>query len=124
MRIFNAGALVALSLMTAGCSGCAILNPTQGALTATLNDEKALYAAEAAFYGANAAAEAAVDNKLLVQGSPTAVQVADGLAQAHDALNAARAAHKAGDARTYSDKLGAVQEFVASAWKLIPKKEV
>lgn len=123
MRLLNVGALAALALMTAGCSGCAVLNPTQGVLSATLTDEKALYAAEAAFYGANAAAEAAVDSKLLVKGSPEAVKVADGLAMAHDALGAARAAYKAGDARTYSDKLAAVQGFVATAWKLIPKKE-
>lgn len=123
MRILSAGALAALALMTAGCSGCAVLNPNQGVLSATLTDEKALYAAEAAFYGANAAAEAAVDNKLLTPGSVLAVQVADGLAKANDALKAARAAYRAGDAKTYSDKLAAVQGFVVAAWALIPKKE-
>lgn len=123
MRRFATAALLGLALIgTAACSGCAVLNPNAAVLGETLKDEKALYAAEAAFYGANAAAEAAVDNKLITPGSPLAIQIADGLAKAKDALGAARAAYKIGDATTYVGKLAAVQGFVGDAWKLIPGK--
>lgn len=119
--------LALLGLVLTGCapglSGCGtVLDPNAGVLTFTLADEKALYAAEAAFYGANAAAEAAVDNRVIVAGSPRAVQIADALAQGRGALLAARAAHKAGDAKGYGEKLAAVQGFVAAAWALLPAR--
>lgn len=122
-------ALSAVLVMTGGAGGgCSSIlgkaaSPNESVLGDTLVDDKALYAAEAAFYGANTAAEAAVDSGLLVKGSPTALQVKSGLQTAHTALPAARAAYKAGDAKTYGDKVAAVQATVAEAWKLIPRKE-
>jgi hypothetical protein len=127
MKIATTAALVALSLLGTGCSGCTALSALtnyKGVLSATTVDEKALYAAEAAFYGANTAAEAAVDNGLLKAGSPDAVKVADWLQQAHQALLVARAAYAAGDAGSFTAKIAAVQNLVAQAWALIPQKKV
>lgn len=127
MKLVSLGALAAVAVLTAGCSGCAVLQkvaaPNEAVLGSTLTDEKALYATEAAFYGANSAARAALVSGLLVKGSPAAIRVADGLKTAHTALLAARAAYKAGDATTYAAKLAAVQETVADVWALIPQKE-
>jgi hypothetical protein len=130
MRKLTFAALLGVALISAAaCSGCQsgpfsnVVSDDKGVLTETLNDEKALYAVEAAFYGANSAAEAAVDTGLLKPGSPDAVKVADYLAQGHTALLAARAAYRAGDAKTYTQKLASVQAFVASAWALIPGKK-
>lgn len=60
----------------------------------TLADEKALYAAEAAFYGANKLAELAVESKVLLPGSGKAILVADKLATAKQYLDKAREAHR------------------------------
>jgi hypothetical protein len=124
MKIVFVSAAIALSLLGAGCSGCSTLASDKGVLSATTVDEKALYAAEAAFYGANTAAEAAVDNGLLKPGSPDAVKVADWLQEAHAALLVARAAYAAGDAGSFTAKISAVQNLIAQAWALIPNKKV
>lgn len=120
-----AGAMLIASLSAAACSGCTTptwLSNDRGALESTVIDEKALYAAEAALFGANTAAEAAVDNGLLKPGSPDAVKVADYLDTAKKALNVARQAYRAGDAKTYAGKLAAVQSTIGQAWALIPAK--
>lgn len=122
-RSWIIGALGAMALASAGCSGCALLDPTRGVATETLADEKALFGLEAAFYGANTAASVAVDNGLLKGGSLEAVHVADLLAESQRALNAARAAYAVGDAKTYTAKLLAAQSFVSAAWAAIPKEK-
>lgn len=123
MKTFAMGALVALSLLAAGCSGCQPITALTGdkpLAGATVLDEKALYAAEAAMFGADAAAAQAVRSGLLVRGSPRAVQIADYLALAKTGLNAARAAYKVGDAASFGSRLASVQDLVSKAWALIP----
>lgn len=115
--------LGALALATAGCSGCSVLK-SGGFLSETKLDERALWTAEAAFFGANAAAEAAVDGGLIKGGSPEAIKIADGLAAAHGMLDAARKAYALGDAATFGSKVSAAQSLVSSIWATIPKKEV
>ena len=105
----------------AGCSGCSILSNDHGVLSGTLVDEKVLYAIEAADFGVEAAAEAAVDNGLLT--GPAAANAASKLEAAHAALIAARAAYAVGDAKTCAARIAAVQALIADAWALIPKSE-
>lgn len=124
-NILFAGAMLVAALSAAACSGCttpAWLSNDRGALESTVVDEKALYAAEAAMFGANTAAEAAVDNGLLKAGSPDAVKIADYLDTAKKGLNVARQAYRAGDAKTYAAKLAAVQATIGQAWALIPQR--
>lgn len=122
-NLLLAGAMLVAALSAAACSGCttpAWFSNDRGALESTVVDEKALYAAEAALFGANTAAEAAVDNGLLKPGSAEAVKVADYLDTAKKALNVARSAYRAGDAKTFAGKLAAVQATIGQAWALIP----
>jgi len=123
MRKLFAATLLGIAVITAGCSGCSILSNDHALLASTLTDEKALYACEAAMYGADAAAGAAVDAGLLKPGSPEALKVADGLDEAHKALEAARSAYKVGDAVATGDRITAAQAFIAQAWALIPQKK-
>lgn len=80
----------------------------------TLIDDKALYSAEAAYFGAATLAGQAVDSGLLVAGSPRAVQVADALDKAHSALLVARTAYAAGNVvggqRAAAEALGAISD--------------
>lgn len=122
-RLLIAAVLGAAVLAGAGCSGCALLRD-EAVLGQTLADEKALLSLEAGFYGANAAAEAAVDSGLIVPGSPLAVQVADELARANSGLLLARSAYNAGDAVGYPARLAQAQAFVAQAWTLIPRRSL
>lgn len=115
-----AGAL-ALGLLTAGCTGCSLLN-SPASLAETQVDEKALYGVEAADYGANLAAEAAVDTGLLIRNSPQALKVKDILGKAHQATIAARAAYTLGNTAGLTQQIAAAQGFIADAWPLIPKK--
>jgi len=120
-NLLIAGWIMLAATAAAGCSGCAILANDRGVLSGTLVDEKALYAAEAADFGAEAAAEAAADSGLLKGAAAASAQSA--LDKAHAALVAARAAYAAGDAKTCEDRIGAVQALVADAWALMPKKK-
>ncbi len=133
------GALAVFAL--AGCSGCSAVGSLTGdkpVLGQTVLDEKALAFAEEAFGFANAEASAAVHTGLLKAGSPTAIQVADGLATAHTALVGARCLYAAGDATnlagrveaakcavgagaTITGQLQAGQQALAAAMRLIPK---
>jgi hypothetical protein len=120
-NLLIAGWIALAAITAAGCSGCSILSNDRGLLTGTLVDEKALYAASAADFGAEAAAEAAVDNGLLK--GAAAAKASSVLDAAHGALVAARAAYAAGDAKTCAARIAAVQALVADAWALIPQKE-
>lgn len=125
-RLFTGAALALTALLSSGCSGCSVLQKItsndHAVLGQTLVDEKALYAAEAAMYGADTAAGAAVDSGLLKPGSPDAIKVANWLEEAHKALLVARTAYHAGDAKTTLDRLSAAQAFIGQAWALIPQK--
>jgi hypothetical protein len=125
LRPWTLALVAALSLTAAGCSGCQVLAPltsnNSAVLQDTVMDEKGLLVAEAALFGANTAAEAAVDNGLLAAGSPKAVQVADYLDAGKRALDVARAAYRAGDAKTMAARLDAAQDTIGSAMKLIPR---
>lgn len=125
-RFLVAGVMLAVALAVTACSGCAPLQALSAGMSnteaiggKTALDEKALFAVEAAFYGANVAAEAAVDNGLLK--GPTATKVADALDVGHKALLTARAAYRAGDAKSFGARLTAAQDAIGEAWSLIPK---
>jgi hypothetical protein len=120
-NLLIAGWVALAATAAAGCSGCSILSNDRGVLSGTLVDEKALYAVEAADFGAEAAAEAAVDNGLLK--GPEAAKADSMLDAAHAALVAARAAYAVGDAQTCAERIAAVQALIADAWALIPKTE-
>lgn len=120
-RSLFAGALVALALVAAGCSGCTVISKDPTNLTQTVIDEKALFVVEAAYNGAGNAALAAVDAGLLK--GPTAAKVNEYQKMAYQALLAARAAYKVGDAPTYTAKIAAAQSFIGNAWALIPGKK-
>lgn len=120
-RSIFAATLVALAVIVAGCSGCTVSARDPTNLTQTVLDEKALYAAEAAYFGAATAAEVAVDNGYLT--GPRAEQVNKAQSAAYTALLAARAAHRAGNAATYQAKIAAAQDFIGQAWALIPRKK-
>lgn len=124
MKIATIAGLVALSLFTAGCnSGCAPIQavtsdkPLAGN---TVIDEKALYIATAAQFGADKAAEQAVLNGVLKPGSAEALRIEGYLQKSYQAILAARQAKKAGDATTFSSRVQAAQDFASEAWKLIP----
>lgn len=105
-------ALAAAALLTAPASACAPLTGG-GVFDSTLADEKGLYAAEAAYFGAGTALEAAVDAGL-VRGE-RAAQAARLERSAYSALVIARRAQAAGNtgdaAVAAAQVLGAVAEL-------------
>jgi hypothetical protein len=119
--LFLAGLLGLAAVSGAACSGCSILSDNQGLLAGTPIDDKALYAVEAADFGAEAAAEAAVDSGLLKGADAAKAQSL--LDQAHQALKAARDAYEAGDAKTFAARVASCQALVADAWAIIPQKK-
>lgn len=124
MKLLSIAALAAVAILSSGCSGCSTTpDLNKPVLGQTVVDEKALYAAEAALFGANTAAEAAVDAGILKPGSLDAIKVADYLQTAKAALDAGRAAYRLGDAGTFAAKIGASQTLIAQAWALIPAKK-
>jgi hypothetical protein len=87
-----AAAALSLAAPLAACGGLTADPP----LAETLADERALFAAEAAYFGAASAAEAAVDAGVL-SGEPAGL-AADYLDRGYAALQVARRAHAAGNA--------------------------
>lgn len=126
-RMILAAALAAAALCVSACTGCAPLTALtsndRAVAGSTLVDEKVVFAAEAGVFGADAAAQAALDAGLLVKGSAQAVAIADKLELAHNGLKAVRAAYRAGDATTLAARLKEAQAAYSQAWALIPKKE-
>lgn len=114
--------LVALALGTAGCSGCALVGPPPA--QSTLMDEKALTVVIAGAWAVDIAAGAAVDNGLLVPGSPQALRIATASRDIHSVVQAAQAAHALGNTEDYLLKLSSAQALIAGAWSMIPKKEI
>jgi hypothetical protein len=111
-------ALAAIAVLAGApaLSGCASLGIGGSPAASSLTPAKALYLAEAAFSGASTALEAAVDSGRLKGSSAAKARKAYGIA--HDALLAARAAEKAGDARTLSDKTAAAISAIATVQEL------
>lgn len=86
--------------------GCTTVpNPLQQ----TVNDERALYAAEAAYNGVLLTVNSLIDQGVIVPGSERALRLADDLDEAKQALNLARQAYAAGNASSgYSQALQAL----------------
>lgn len=75
--------------------GCAMVpNPLQQ----TVNDERALYAAEAAYNGVLLSVNSLIDQGVIIPGSPEALRLADRLDGAKTVLNLSRQAYAAGNA--------------------------
>ncbi len=87
--------ILAAALALSGPVGCATVpNPLQ----ATANDERALYAAEAAYFGALTAINVAIDNGHIEPGSDEALRALDSIERAHGFLVLTRQAYEAGNA--------------------------
>lgn len=72
----------------------------------TILDEKAALGVELAYKTARTLAELAVDVGLVKPGTPTARRVADADNRAYAAVQAARAAYRAGNATSYGAAVG------------------
>lgn len=86
---------VALAV-TAPLAACISTSP----LHYTAHDERALYAAEAAYQGVLLGVNAAIDAGTITPGSERALELADGLDRAYSALLLTRQAYEAGNAST------------------------
>src|SRR5688572_7447905 len=118
MKTFTVGALAALSLLAAGCSGCQPIGTITGdkpLAGQTVIDEKALLVAEAAKLGADKAAAEAVRQGLLKPGSAQSVKIADYLQLAQNGLVAARQAKAVGDATSFGSRVASVQDLISKA---------
>ena len=123
LAVFGAAALLSVS---ACATGVPVEAPTEsaasppaegGALAITTADEKALYAAEAAYFGVAKAAEVAVDAGLL-RGVPAA-QVASLLERGYASLGVARSAYRAGNARSVRSAISEALDAFGSAQRIL-----
>lgn len=115
-------ALVVVGLIVLGCGpliACTTASTatTPAASTVTLDETKALYAAEAAYNGLASAASSAVDAGVL-KGAPAA-KVSTLLAQAHAALVTARAAYQLGQSNSVTSEAAAVLSIAADVEPLL-----
>lgn len=117
-----------LALCGALClAGCATLPPPTGSAgpppivstQGTLVDERALFAAEAAYNVAAHAYLTADDRGQLPAGVRATAR--DALIKSFDALEVARRAYAAGDAPTFAAQAAAVIALAADARRLIPR---
>jgi hypothetical protein len=119
MKFLKAGAcalaLLTCAPMAAGCANLG-LGGTPGA-ESSLTPAKCLYLAEAAFAGVSTALEAAVDSGKLKGASAAKARQAYGIA--HDALLAARAAEKIGDASGLASKTAVALSAIATVQQLV-----
>lgn len=113
------GALMLASCGTVAPAGGSGVGPPIVSTRGSLNDERALYAVEAAY---NVAAHAYVTADTAGQ-LPAALKarVRPVLVSSYQALLAARAAYAAGDAATFTAQARAAVEFATQARELIPK---
>lgn len=109
-------AAAAALFLAAPMAACTTV-PTGGVFEQTLVDEKALYAAEAAYFGAATAAEAGADAGVLR--GETAALVAGYLQTAYDALLVARQAQAAGNTADAHVAAAKVLGAVSAAQKLL-----
>lgn len=104
-------ALAALAL--ASCAPLTVGTGPAPIADSTILDEKAALGVELAYKVARTLAETAVDVGLVKPGTPLARRVADADNRAYAAVQAARAAYRAGNAASYgaavSQALGAVE---------------
>jgi hypothetical protein len=117
--------LVAIALILPACSTVSSLIPSGipaaggGYLSVTLKDEKALYAAEAAFAGVSYGLNAAVDAGILK--GARAAQAKTYYDNAYSALKIARQAHIAGNATQLQAQVAAVLDLVGDLQAMLPK---
>lgn len=120
MKLFAIGALAALALVTAGCSGCSTIDKAlsndHAVLAGQKIDEQAMGSVDALGSSANVLIEAAAKSGLATRDQLLlAKDIRAKMDAAHDA---AYAAYKAGDAVTFSAKLAAVTDLNKKATKL------
>lgn len=108
-----------LSLLTApALTACASLPSFETSpLESTLVDDKALYAAEAAYFGAATAADVAVDSGVLT--GERAGQVAALLERGYTSLGVARSAYRAGNARSAQTAAAEALAAIAGAQRIL-----
>jgi len=109
---------IGLSLVLAGCT---TFNPvtTPAPLASTAIDEKGLIIALQTFDTVLTAVDKLVAAKVIVPGSPRAVQIANAISTAKLAFQAASAAQKAGNSSNYIVAIGRAQTAVAQINLLI-----
>lgn len=126
MRILSAAALVAVAIMTAGCSGCSTITAAtsgHGVLSGQKMDEQVMGGVDALGSAANALIEAAAKLRDPATGKPVASReqllLAQSIRKDMDAAHAAaKAAYDAGDAASFQDKLAAINELSRRATAL------
>lgn len=114
MKLLTLVVVAALGF-TAGCA--AVTTPPPVSAQQTLIDERALFAAEAAY---NVAANAyLVADGQGVLSAPVKAQAKGFLGQAYAALRLARSAYTVGDARSYAAQVAAVLEMTSRASAMV-----
>lgn len=122
MKLPTIGALVALSLFAAGCSGCQSLADLTGdkpIAGQTALDEKAMGAVYALGTSANTIITATANSG--VASREQLLQAKELRADIDAAVKAAETAYKAGDAATFAERLAAVTSLNNQAQALFSK---
>lgn len=104
--------LIAIALATAGCTSIAPI--TSAPLMQTTVDEKALILSLQTFDTVLTAVDQLIAAGVIKPGSRRAVQIADVIAKAKVAFNAASAAQRAGNATNYISAIADAQQAVAN----------
>lgn len=116
--LFSCAALAVLGL--GACNTTQFPYPIPSA-ESTVIDEKALYVAEAAYFGMGKLAEAAVDSGTLK--GDRARQVLEIEQKAYQALVTARAAQATANSASYAEQTARVLDLIAQAQALIRTRE-
>jgi hypothetical protein len=106
-----------LSCGVAACVGFA--EPPSAILAGTVKDEKALYTAEAAYYGSAQLIKLSLDSGLVKPGTPTAIKIADYDQAAYTALVSARNAYQLGNATGYKTSVESVLNLTGNVQALL-----
>jgi len=110
--------IIALSIALAGCQS--VPNPLAPApLASTSIDEKTLVIALQTFDTVLTAVDKLVAARVITPGSPKAIAIADAIAKAKQAYQAASAAQRVGNASSYIAALGQAQVAIAQINLLI-----
>lgn len=104
---------LALSITLASCSSFPGIG-TQAPLAATTIDEKGLILALETFDTVLTGVDRLIAAGVIVPGSPTAIKIADAIAKAKVALQAASAAQRAGNASGYVSAINDAKVAIAS----------
>lgn len=113
-RLFSAFACLA---MLAAMPACSLTSNDSGVLGATLTDEKVLLVAAAGFEGVSYVIQTGVASGLIAGDTAATVQTHYRTAKA--ALDAAFAAHAAGDAATLQARVAATLDAIAAIQRLV-----